>query len=237
MGMPQVPGVQDGIPLFRSYGWHTYNWANYGPVYAAGAFTSVSIDQINPTTVRVNFTPQFSGSALVMYGMDRGTSGRSVSAMQVTAATPTSIILRDLNPGTTYTTMIVQEATLTDQTGANLIQTGYSDQYVFVTSGSGSPVAPIIASVVVTSSGPAANRTATITWRTNVPCLNKVNYGPLVSYGSVRNDTTTPPGQTGAYVTLPKLTGGNQYHYQCQSQGRDYQHSLLATTTDATFTA
>ena len=233
--LSQVPGVQDGIPLFRSCVWHTYNWANYGPVYAGGAFTAVSVSNQTATTTQVNFTPQFSGTAKVEYYVNRGSAARS-GGVACTSGTPTSITLQSLSPSTQYTFILVQEATLTDQTGYNLVQTGYSDQYTFATTG-GAQSLPVISNVAVALSGPAANRTATITWSTNVPCVNKVNYGATVSYGSTRNDTTTPPSQSGGSVTLPKLTGGNTYHYQCASTGRSYANGLTATTTDATFVA
>jgi len=232
----QVPGVQDGIPLFRNYGWHTYNWANYGPVYAGGSFTAVSVSNLTGTTAQVNFTPQFGGSARVAYGTGRGSAHRTAPAVACTSGTPTSVTLQNLDPATLYTFIILEYATATDQTGMNLVQTGYSDQFTFSTSG-GTQNAPVISSVAVSVSGPAANRTATITWQTNVPCVNKVNYGATASYGSVRNDTTTPPSQSGGSVTLPKLTGGNTYHYQCASTGRSYANGLTATTTDANFVA
>ena len=236
MSLSGVPGVQDGIPLFRNASWHTYNWANYGPVYAPQAFTAISVDQITGTTVRVNFTPQFSGSARVEYSVGgRGTRQQS-QVVNCTAASAASVTLRDLAPSSQYTFIVVQYAQATDQTGQVLAQTGYSDQYEFSTAG-GSQSAPVISQVQVVSNGGVGNRTATITWQTDVPCLNKVTYGPTTGYGSVRSDTQTPANQTGATVTTTKLTAGNTYHYQCQSQGRDYLHGLVATTTDATFVA
>jgi len=232
----QVPGVQDGIPLFRSYGWHTYNWANYGPVYSGASFSAVSESNITGTTAQVNFTPAFSGQARVDFGVGRGNARRSSPLVAVTSGTPASITLTGLDPATLYTFIILEYAQTTDQTGYNLIQTGYSDQFAFSTTG-GSQNAPVISNVAVSVSGPAANRTATLTWSTNVPCINKANYGATASYGSTRNDTTTPPNANGGTVTLPKLTGGNTYHYQCVSTGRSYPNGLTATTTDATFVA
>jgi hypothetical protein len=231
-----VPGVQDGIPLFRNAAWHTYNWANYGPVYAGGAFTAVSTSAQTGTTAQINFTPQFAGRARVEYSAG-GKGDRILSAVVAcSAGTPTSIPLYNLQPSTQYVFLLVQYATLTDQTGQTLVQTGYSDQYSFATTGAGQ-AAPIISQVQVVLSGGAGNRTATITWMTDVPCLNEVNYGATVSYGSAKNDTTTPPGQRGATVSIGKLTPGNTYHYQCWSQGRDYAHGAIATTADNTFVA
>ena len=234
--MSTVPGVQDGIPLFRSASWHTYNWANYGPVYSGTSFSAVTVDQVSGTSVRVNFTPAFSGRARVEYNSGGRGSRDESPPVACTAATPASIILTELAPGTQYVFILVQYATLTDQTGYVLVQTGYSDQYTFSTAGAGQSQ-PVISGVAVTPQGGVGNRTAVITWQTDVPCLNKVNYGATVSYGTVRNDTTTPPSQRGASVTTAKLVAGNTYHYQCSSTGRDYAHGLTATTTDATFVA
>jgi hypothetical protein len=230
-----VPGVQDGIPLFRSYGWHTYNWANYGPVYVAAATNVPTVDQITGTTVRITFTPTFTGSARIEYGLGRGAAQRT-PVFACTAGTPVSVTLSQLAPSMQYTYLIAQYATSTDQTGQVLAQTIYGDQYEFATAG-GSQVAPVISLVQVSTSGGVGNRIATITWLTDVPCLNKVNYGATVSYGTTRSDTTTPPSQRGATVTTTKLVAGNTYHYQCASQGRDYAHGLIATTVDNTFVA
>jgi len=234
--MPAVPGVQDGIPLFRTYAWHTYNWANYGPVYAQQAFTGVSASAQTGTTAQINFTPQFGGRARVEYSIGGKGARQQSQVVNCTAATPTSITLYGLQPSTEYTFIIVQYAQATDQTGQMLVQTGYSDQFAFATAGAGQS-APVLSNVVVTPQGGVGNRTAVITWQTDVPCLNKVSYGATVSYGSNASDTQTPPNQRGATVITAKLVAGNTYHYQCQSTGRDYAHGLTASTTDATFVA
>jgi len=230
-----VPGVQDGIPLFRSCVWHTYNWANYGPVYAGSAFSAVSVTNTTGTTAQINFTPNFSGTAKVEYSTGRSGTARS-AGVSCTSGTPTSVVLGNLSGSTQYVFVIIQEATYTDQTGYNLIQTGYSDQYTFSTTGI-SQAAPVITNVQVTPQGGTGNRTAVITWSTDVPCTNKVNYGATASYGTTRNDTTTPANIRGASVTTAKLVAGNTYHYQCQSTGRDYAHGATASTVDATFVA
>jgi hypothetical protein len=237
--MPAVPGalgVQSGIPLFRTYEWHTYNWANYGPVYAQQAFSAVSASAQTGTTAQINFTPQFGGRARVEYSVGGRGSRQLSSVVACTSGTPTSITLYNLQPSTQYIFIIVQYATLTDQTGMNLVQTGYSDQYSFATTGAGQST-PVISNVQVSLSGGAGNRTATITWMTDVPCLNEVNYGATLSYGSTASDTQTPANQRGATVSIGKLTPGNTYHYQCWSQGRDYAHGAIATTADNTFVA
>jgi hypothetical protein len=231
-----VPGVQDGQPLFRSCAWHTYNWANYGPVYAGLSFTAISVASVTGTTVAVTFTPAFSGTAKVRYTQSSRGTEQSSPPVSCTAGTPATITLVNLNPSTQYAYYIAQMSSFVDQTGQTVIQPIYSDEYEFSTAGAGQ-AAPVITNVVVTLSGGVGNRTATITWQTNVPCLNKVNYGATVSYGSTRADTQTPANQTGAVVAIGKLTAGNTYHYQCASTGRDYAHGLTATTADNTFVA
>jgi hypothetical protein len=229
-----TPGVQDGTPLFYSSGWHTYNWANYGPVYAPGFFTTLVIDQLTSTTARVTLTPAYNGTWRVLYGKGRGTQERSV-IHTVTAATPDSITLFDLQPGTLYTLIAALSQTAVDQTGQTRTNVGYSDQQTFVTTGgSTTPIAPQISKVAVQVTG-SGIRTATITWQTDVPCISKVNYGATVSYGSTRNDTSTPAELSGATVVIGNLTPSQTIHYQCSSQGRDQAHSLVATTVDANF--
>jgi hypothetical protein len=237
--MPQpaaVAGAQSGVPLFRTYAWHTYNWASYGPVYVQQAFTAISASNQTGTTAQINFTPQFAGRARVEYSVGGKGTRQQSPIVSCTAATPTSIVLYNLQPSTEYIFIIIEYATLTDQTGQNLVQTGYSDQYAFATTGAGQ-AAPIITNPQVALSGGVGNRTATITWMTDVPCLNEVNYGATLSYGSTASDTTTPANQRGATVQIGKLTAGNTYHYQCWSQGRDYAHGAIATTADNTFVA
>jgi hypothetical protein len=229
-----TPGVQDGTPLFYSSGWHTYNWANYGPVYAPSFFTTLVIDQLTSTTARVTLTPAYNGTWKILYGKGEGAQERSVTHT-VTAATPDSITLFDLRPGTLYTLLATLTQTGTDQTGQTRTNVGYSDQLTFVTiGGSTTPIAPQITSVSVVVTG-TGKKTATITWQTDVPCISKVNYGATVSYGSTRNDTSTPAELSGATVVIGNLTQGQTFHYQCSSQGRDQAHSLVATTVDTTF--
>jgi hypothetical protein len=235
----QIGGVQDGIPLFRSYEWHTYNWANYGPVHQGQSFSAVSFDQQTATSVRVNFTPALSGRARLRFdatGKYVGGSGGYSKDLQVTGGTPASITIQELQPATTYSYIIQEYYSFVDQTSQTVTQTIYSDEYEFSTAG-GAQTAPVISQVQVSQSGGTGNRTAVITWVTDVPCNNKVYYGATVSYGSTSEDTTTPVNQAGAWVQTARLTAGNTYHYQCESQGRDYAHGVIATTVDATFVA
>jgi len=234
--VPTVPGVQDGVPLFRNSGWHTYNWANYGPVYAPAAFSAVSVSNLTATTAQINFTPGYSGSARVMYAVGGKGAMRSSATVACTAGVATNVTLRNLDASTTYTYHVLQYLQLTDQTGQALVQTGYSDQAAFSTAG-GAQVGPVISPPMVTIQGPASNRTVIFSWNTDVPCISKVNYGATASYGTTRNDTTTPANQTGASITSGKLIAGNTYHYQQVSQGRDYAHGLVTSGSDLTFVA
>ena len=173
---------------------------------------------INNTGATVTWSTDVPSNTQLAFGTT--TALGQLSPIQATLVTSHGVTITGLLSGTTY--YFVAQSTSSNGF------TGSSSVLSFTTTGTQTPVGPVISQISVAN---ITASSATITWTTDQPSTAQVNYGTTTSYGSTSTLNSTL--QTTQSVTLTGLASGTAYNFDVASANAG---GLSSTSANQTFT-
>lgn len=121
------------VPLYFLRAWHTYAWANYGPVYEPSMFDNFDIGSIDHDACQVACALRADGQWTVLYAPASGHSLHTVGPRAIDAHQPDSVNVTGLSPNTEYSMTLLANIVDPNPVGLPISGQFYSPPKMFRT--------------------------------------------------------------------------------------------------------